>query len=138
MSSSTATGSAGVQRELWGVRAQDWADARRARCRAAAEIGHAPLLREIDDLARRGRLRIEDRAPATSGIDRFALTPREHEVLLLLAEGLTNRTIAERLFISEKTTEKHVAQVLSKLGVRTRGEAGAIAHRIRFEEVTPP
>jgi hypothetical protein len=54
--------------------------------RTAARIGHVPLLREIDDLARRGRIRIEDRAPTTSGIDRFLLTPREHEVLLLLAE----------------------------------------------------
>ena len=105
--------------------------------RTAAAIGHGPLLREIDYLARRGRIRIKDPASAKSGIDRFALTPREHEVLLLLAEGLTNRTIAKRLFISEKTTEKHVARVLSKLGVRTRGEAGAIAHRIELEAVTP-
>ena len=95
----------------------------------AAEVGHRPLLREIDDLARRARLRIAGRAPAASGLDRFELTPREHDVLGLLAEGLTNRAIAERLFISEKTTEKHVAHVLGKLGARTRGEAGAIAHR---------
>jgi DNA-binding NarL/FixJ family response regulator len=106
--------------------------------RTAAAIGHAPLLREIDDLARRGRIRTENRAPPTPGIERFGLTPREHEVLLLLAEGLTNRTVAQRLFISEKTTEKHVARVLSKLGVRTRGEAGAIAHRIGLEDVTAP
>jgi DNA-binding CsgD family transcriptional regulator len=123
------------------LEAGDRDDAHRAltdAARTAAEIGHAPLLREIDGLARRARIRIEDRAPATSAINRFGLTPREHEVLLLLAEGLTNRTIAKRLFISEKTTEKHVARVLSKLGVRTRGEAGAIAHRIRLEEVTAP
>jgi DNA-binding NarL/FixJ family response regulator len=50
--------------------------------------------------------------------------------MLLVAEGLTNRNIALRLFISEKTTEKHVARVLSKLDARTRGEAGAIAHRL--------
>ena len=104
----------------------------------AAQIGHAPLLREIDDLARRGRIRTENRASPAPGLDRFGLTPREHEVLLLLAEGLTNRTIAQRLFISEKTTEKHVARVLSKLGARTRGEAGAIAHRTALEQVTPP
>jgi DNA-binding CsgD family transcriptional regulator len=123
------------------LEAGDRDEARRAltdAARMATGVGHGPLMREIDGLARRGRIRMEGRAPAASGIGRFELTPREHEVLLLITEGLTNRTIAERLYISEKTTEKHVARVLSKLGARTRGEAGAIAHRIGLEEVTRP
>jgi DNA-binding NarL/FixJ family response regulator len=51
-------------------------------------------------------------------------------VLHLLAEGRTNRQIAAHLYISEKTAEHHVSRILNKLGVRTRGAAGAIAHRI--------
>jgi DNA-binding CsgD family transcriptional regulator/tetratricopeptide (TPR) repeat protein len=58
------------------------------------------------------------------------LTPREVEVLELVAEGLRNADIAERLFLSEKTVGHHVSSILRKLGVRTRGEASAEAHRI--------
>jgi DNA-binding CsgD family transcriptional regulator len=57
------------------------------------------------------------------------LTPRETEVLALVAEGLTNRQIGERLFISEKTASVHVSRLLAKLGAGTRGEAAAIARR---------
>lgn len=51
------------------------------------------------------------------------LTPREHDVLQLLAEGLTNRTIAQRLSISEHTVKFHVMTILGKLGAHTRTEA---------------
>ena len=54
-------------------------------------------------------------------------TPREREVLALLAEGLRNRDIAERLFISERTVKFHVSALLGKLGARTRTEAVARA-----------
>jgi ATP/maltotriose-dependent transcriptional regulator MalT len=57
------------------------------------------------------------------------LTARELEVLALVADGLRNRDIAERLFLSTKTVEHHVAAILGKLDVRTRGEAGARAIR---------
>jgi DNA-binding NarL/FixJ family response regulator len=50
-------------------------------------------------------------------------------VLRLLGEGLTNAQIAERLVISPKTAEHHVARVFRKLGVRTRAEAAAYAAR---------
>ncbi|HEX7298664.1 MAG TPA: LuxR C-terminal-related transcriptional regulator [Solirubrobacteraceae bacterium] len=58
------------------------------------------------------------------------LTARELEVLELLAEGLRNAQIAQRLVVSEKTVDHHVSAVLRKLDVRTRGEAGAKAARI--------
>jgi DNA-binding CsgD family transcriptional regulator len=56
-----------------------------------------------------------------------ALNPRELEVLEHLARGRRNRQIAEELSISENTVKFHVANVLSKLGAGSRGEAGAIA-----------
>jgi ATP/maltotriose-dependent transcriptional regulator MalT len=57
------------------------------------------------------------------------LTRREKEVLRLLADGLSNRELAERLFISPKTAEHHVSRIYSKLGVSTRAEAAAYAAR---------
>jgi DNA-binding CsgD family transcriptional regulator len=107
---------------------------------AAQRAGAGGLLREIDALARRGRL---DLAPATAPGDRpeapaaertlveeLGLTPRELEVLRLVADGRTNREIAGTLFMSEKTASVHVSRILAKLGVRGRVEAAAAAHRL--------
>jgi DNA-binding CsgD family transcriptional regulator len=57
------------------------------------------------------------------------LTAREIEVLALLADGLTNREIAERLFISKKTADTHIGHIFEKLNVHNRVEASGIAHR---------
>jgi two-component system, NarL family, response regulator DevR len=62
-----------------------------------------------------------------------ALSDREREVLALLAEGLTNREIAARLFISEKTVRNHVSGVLRKLDFRHRTEAALFAAPLRGE-----
>ncbi|SCG65769.1 response regulator [Micromonospora inositola] len=56
------------------------------------------------------------------------LTPRELEVLQFLAQGMTNRLIAERLFLGEATVKTHVARVLSKLGLESRAEAVVLAY----------
>jgi len=64
-------------------------------------------------------------APEHPAIGR--LTGREREVLALLAAGLTNREVAERLVISEKTAGRHVENLFAKLGVHRRAEAARIA-----------
>lgn len=68
--------------------------------------------------------------PSTPVSDRFGLSPRESAVLAVLAEGRTNREIAERLFISERTVAVHVRRILAKLGVSGRVEAAGLAIRL--------
>jgi ATP/maltotriose-dependent transcriptional regulator MalT len=88
-----------------------------------------PLRAEIDLLARRSRLAL---AGTPQGRPAFGLTAREQEVLRLVADGRSNREIAEKLFISAKTASVHVSNILAKLGVSSRGEAAATAHRLRL------
>jgi len=66
----------------------------------------------------------------TGSLDPYeTLTTREREVLRLVEEGLTNREIGARLYISPKTAEHHVSRIYAKLGVNTRAEAAAYAAR---------
>ena len=62
----------------------------------------------------------------------LGLTAREFEVLRLVADGRSNPEIAARLFISAKTASVHVSNILAKVGVASRGEAAATAHRLHL------
>jgi DNA-binding NarL/FixJ family response regulator len=105
------------------------------------DIGAKPLAQEIELLAQRARVAlaaadaaIASPAPsdAEGSVDVGAdtgLTARQLEVLALIAEGRTNREIADALFITEKTAGAHVSSILARLGVRSRVEAATLAHR---------
>lgn len=69
---------------------------------------------------------------SSEGLDE--LTPREVEVLQLMAQGMSNCEIADRLVVSEATTKTHVARILSKLDVRDRVQAVVIAYQSGFVE----
>jgi DNA-binding CsgD family transcriptional regulator len=102
----------------------------------ADPLGAAPLRAAVEDLARRARLDLvapaDGDAPAADAGPGAALglTPREAEVLALVADGLTNRQIAERLFISVRTAGVHVSNILAKLNAANRVEAAGVAHRL--------
>ena len=127
------------------------ADALRAAHEVAARLGAEPFRRDVEALARRARMELSppaaaaaeggltERGPvgrrsagpddATPSTPLDTLTPRELDVLSLLADGRTNKEVAAALFISQKTAGVHVSHILAKLGVRSRVQAVAIAHR---------
>ena len=114
-------------------RREEAAAAARAAHEIAERLGAGPLLAAVEALARRGRLDLGVRGPGQPS-DVPGLTPRELEVLRLVAAGRTNGQIAEALFISRKTASVHVSNILAKLGVRTRTEAAAAAHRLGLDD----
>jgi DNA-binding NarL/FixJ family response regulator len=94
----------------------------------AQNLGTALLRDRIEDLARRAGIPLSGAAPAPSA-DELGMTTRELEVLRLVAQGRTNREIAEALFIASKTASAHLSHILDKLGAANRVEAAAIAHQ---------
>ena len=101
----------------------------------ATRIGAKPLADELERLAERARLDLDAPDPGSAAgkedlQEILGLTPREAEVLRLIARGYTNREIAETLIISVKTAGVHVSNILRKLDAPNRLEAAAIAHQI--------
>jgi DNA-binding NarL/FixJ family response regulator len=106
--------------------------------RIARELGSVWLAAEVTALAERARLELGGEVDSANGAaqaaesaasDPFGLTPRERQVLSLVAQGATNRQIGASLFMAEKTASVHVSRILAKLGVQGRTQAAALAHR---------
>jgi DNA-binding CsgD family transcriptional regulator len=115
----------------------------------AGECGMRGLVRAADDLSRRARLPRPGRTAPSRDIDaegargrgplvpgEAPLTAREREVLALVAQGLSNRQIGERLFMSDKTASVHVSAILRKLGATSRAQAAALAAQVLAPEGT--
>lgn len=108
----------------------------RAAYGTARELPWARVRDRVAELARRARIDLGKAASAAaSPAEQLGLTAREQEVLALVAEGRTNRQIAEVLFISTKTASVHVSNILAKLHVSNRAEAGATARRLGLDRL---
>jgi DNA-binding CsgD family transcriptional regulator len=117
------------------------AEPARAAIETSRRLGATWLADEVAALRDRARLDLADESGdrqaldgdgAGAGADPFGLTARERQVLALIAEGATNRQIGAALFMAEKTASVHVSRILSKLGVRSRTQAAAVAHRMHL------
>ena len=110
------------------------AAAARAALGAAERLEAIPLAHQVRQLVQRGRLDpgqpAETAPPAADPLRDLGISPREGEVLALLAQGRTNRQIAQELYISEKTASVHVTHLFRKLRVASRIEAAAIAQQL--------
>ncbi|MCI3223703.1 AAA family ATPase [Streptomyces sp. NP-1717] len=103
------------------------------------------LVEETELLAGRARISLSTTprlapapGPEADAAGSLGLTPRERDVLRRVAEGLSNRQIAEELYISPKTASVHVSNILAKLGVSGRTEAAAMTHRLHlFTDLEP-
>ncbi len=100
----------------------EWESARET----AGKLRAVPLENALLEFGRRARF---GGAGSVDGAGDAGLTAREVEVLRLVAEGLTNREIAQRLFIAQKTVSVHVSNILGKLTVSTRTQAAATARQ---------
>ena len=112
------------------AQAEDEASLRRA-LQISHELEARPLATRVAHRLRNLGVRDIRRGPrASTRANPAELTARELEVLALVSDGLRNAEIADRLVVSRRTVDHHVSAILRKLGVRTRGEATAAAHRL--------
>jgi len=96
----------------------------------ARGLGADPLAKHIARRMRELAIRVPQGQREATRINPAGLTARQIEVLALMTEGLTNAEIAERLVVSQRTAEHHVAAVLTKLDVTTRREAARRAYEL--------
>ncbi len=109
-------------------------DARLEALKILDQLGAVPLGKRIREQLRAEGVEHVPRGPHRATQESpLGLTPRQAEVLELLAEDLTNGEIAERLFLSTRTVEAHVSAILGKLGARDRTEAVAKAGAVRAD-----
>jgi DNA-binding CsgD family transcriptional regulator/tetratricopeptide (TPR) repeat protein len=99
---------------------------------SARRLGAEPLTKLVASRMRELGMRVPRGPRKTTRANPAGLTARQLEVLALVAEGLTNAEIAERLIVSQRTAEHHVAAVLAKLGASTRREAAQRASELRL------
>jgi DNA-binding CsgD family transcriptional regulator len=110
----------------------------------AQKLGAGWLEAELAALCARARLHVEARPARADAVvapeaeTPFGLTPRELQVLSLIADGATNRQIGAALFMAEKTASVHVSRILAKLGVQSRTQAAAVAHRLHLPALAEP
>jgi DNA-binding CsgD family transcriptional regulator len=100
----------------------------------ARRLDASPLTRRVSARMRELGFRVPRGPRRTTRANPAGLTARQLEVLALLTEGLTNAEIADRLVVSQRTAEHHVAAVLAKLGAATRREAARRATELRLLE----
>ena len=124
---SSLGGEAGNRNEARAARAVRLLRAAETCCRVVGDTGPGA--------AGETRGRPDDPEPGAGGAAPLppmpSLTPRELEVLRLIADGLTDREIGDALFVSRRTATSHVASILTKLGVPSR--AAAVAYAIRHQ-----
>jgi DNA-binding NarL/FixJ family response regulator len=118
------------------------AEPARTALQAARKLESRWLVDEITALADRARIGLSDGVDGAQANgdsvrgegaeDPFGLTDRERQVLALISEGATNRQIGAALFMAEKTASVHVSRILRKLGVNSRTQAAAVAHRLHL------
>ena len=132
----------------WAAAARAWADLGRLFARLEAlsqgdsaavaealggldELGTVRQAQQLRaDLRRRGVSNVPRGPRAATTANAAGLTARQLEILTLLADGLSNADIAERLTLSHRTVEHHISALLAKFGVARRGQAVAAARRL--------
>ncbi|MER6288565.1 response regulator transcription factor, partial [Streptomyces sviceus] len=79
-------------------------------------------------------LRADPAEAPTMAPELASLSPRERDILALIGDGLTNREIGKKLYLSEKTVKNHISRLLAKLGVQRRVQAAVLASHLEQPE----
>ncbi|CAN5211924.1 response regulator transcription factor [soil metagenome] len=102
-----------------------------------AAIRHVAAGNSLIDPSLTARVLERVRHPAAGAPELAGLTEQERKLLSLIAEGLTNRQIGERMFLAEKTVKNYVSSILSKLGLGSRTQAAVLASKLQDPAAGP-